>query len=125
MAKEDNLTPFTGADDPHRQNGRPKGVPNRSTILNYLLFEADIDEMGIITNPPSWYEKVKPKNLYQVMTLAMASKAMSGDSKAFAVLNKAMGDKIQIEGDMNIALVEFVNSGKKNADNSKNSSKDS
>lgn len=124
MANNENLRPAKKG-EVRNPKGRTPGVPNRANILQFLLFEADIDEMGIITNKPTWYDKVKPKNLYQVMTLAMASKAMSGDSKAFAALNKAMGDKIQIEGDLNVALVEFVNSGKKNADDSKNSSKDS
>jgi len=76
--------------------GRPKGIPNRKEILDYFLFEADINDMGVINNPPEWFDKVKPKKMYEVMTIAMGTKAMSGDEKAFNALNKALGEQVDI-----------------------------
>lgn len=91
MANPQNLTvPAKG--EVRNPNGRPKGSVNRKTILNYLLFEADIEQLGIIKNKPDWWGKVKPRTVYEVMTVAMAAKAMSGDTRAFNALNKALGE---------------------------------
>lgn len=37
MANLKNLKPFTGANDPRRSNGRPKGIPNAKTRWNKIL----------------------------------------------------------------------------------------
>lgn len=103
----DNLIPPVKGEI-RNPNGRPAGVPNRKSILQYILFDADIDEMGIIKNKPEWWGKVKPKSLYEVMTIAMGAKASSGDSNAYKALNKALGDRVEVEGNLNVALVEFI-----------------
>lgn len=81
-----------GAGESGNPKGRPKGTPSRKTILEYYLFEADMAEMDIKVSKAAWGNKVKPTKLYEVMTLAMAIKAMNGDHKAFDALNKALGD---------------------------------
>lgn len=86
--------------------GRIKGTMNRKTILHYLLFEADIDGMGIVKNKPSWWDKVGPKTLYEAMTVAMGVKALSGDERAFSALNKALGDRVDLtSGDLPIPIL--------------------
>lgn len=90
--------------------GRPVGTPNRKTVLNYLLFEADINELGVISKKPEWYDKVKPKTFYELMTVAQAIKASGGDTAAYQALNKAMGDILDVTGDIKLrgATIEFV-----------------
>ena len=91
MANEQNLTPVQPG-QVLNPKGRGKGVPNRKTILNYMLFEANLEDLIEPTQKPSWWDKVKPKNLYEAMTMAMAVQAMAGNTKAFSALNKALGD---------------------------------
>lgn len=94
----DNLIPPKKG-EVRNPNGRPKGIPNRKDILNYLLFESDVNEMGVITNKPSWWDKVKPRTLFETMTLAQAIKATSGDTQAYSALNKALGDTLDLTTD--------------------------
>lgn len=105
MANEQNLTPVQPG-QVLNPNGRPKGSPNRKTILNFLLFEADLETLGIEpTNKPAWWDKVKPKNLYEAMTMAMAINAMSGDNKAFNSLNRALGEYQIAEQNLNVVHI--------------------
>ena len=87
--------------------GRPKGLISRKTILEYFLFEADIDKLGIVKNKPAWWDDVKPKKIYEVMTIAMAQKAMSGDDRAFNAINRALGENIDLTSAGE--KIEFVN----------------
>ena len=64
MNSYNNLKPFTGANDPRRQNGRKKGSKNLSTIVNELLdtdmslTEPISDEMKqYFSNSPTTYAK--------------------------------------------------------------------
>lgn len=41
MANEQNLKPFTGADDPRRMNGKPKGTIHLSTHIQNMLDDED------------------------------------------------------------------------------------
>ncbi len=86
-------------------NGRPKGVPNRKTILNYLLFESNLEDLIEPDKKPKWWDKVKPKNLYEAMTMAMAVQAMSGDTKSFNALNHALGDQILNEQSLSVVHI--------------------
>lgn len=72
--------------------GRPNGVPNRKTILEYYLFEADLSELGLMSRKPKWLDRVKPGTVYEAMTAAQAIKSIQGDTFAFNSLNKALGD---------------------------------
>ena len=105
MAGIDNLTPVKKG-QVLNPNGRPKGALSKKTILNFLLFHADIDEMGIVKNKPDWWDKIKPKTIYEVMTLAQATKAMSGDTNAYKAINDAMKD-YNIDG--STININFIN----------------
>lgn len=109
MANEQNLTPVQPG-QVLNPNGRPKGVPNRKTILNFLLFQADIEEMEIFSNKPSWWHKVKPKTLYEMMVMARAIQAVKADdegTRAFSALNKALGDVTSINDGEAIEVVHI------------------
>jgi hypothetical protein len=67
-------------------------VPNRKTILKYILLEADIDDLGLVVKKPAWFGRVKPKSVYEAMVAAQAIKSMQGDTLAFNSLNKALGE---------------------------------
>ena len=98
--------------------GRPKGTPNRKDILKWVLFDMDVNEAGIIQNKPAWYDKVKPRKLYEVMTLAQAIKASGGDTQAYAALNKALGDVVELGGEIRVkgATIEFADHPKETED---------
>ncbi len=104
MANDQNLIPAQPG-EVRNPNGRPKGSVNRKTILNWLLFEADLEQMELITKKPAWFDKVKPKTLYETMTIAMAIQAMSGDTKAFNALNRALGEYQINEENINVVHI--------------------
>ena len=45
MANEQNLKPFTGADDPRRANGPPKGTKHLSTWIQDMLNDEEFETM--------------------------------------------------------------------------------
>ena len=104
MANDQNLIPAQPG-EVRNPNGRPKGSVNRKTILNWLLFEADLESLDLITKKPGWFDKVKPKTLYETMTIAMAIQAMSGDTKAFNALNRALGEYQINEENINVVHI--------------------
>ena len=91
MGNLDNLKPFKPGRSGNSK-GRPKGVPNRKTILNYLLFEANLNKLGLIADKPEWFDKVKPRTAYEAMTAAQTIKSIQGDTFAFNSLNRALGE---------------------------------
>lgn len=78
-----NLKPFTGADDPRRQNGRKKGSKNLSTIVIDLLSE-DINPNLPINGPVSDYltENEQSVTYAKAVALSMIIKAINGDVRA-------------------------------------------
>lgn len=102
----DNLIPASKG-EVRNPNGRPKGVPNRKTVLNYFLFEADLEGLGLNNpnNKPSWWDKAKPRNIYEAMTIAMAVKAMSGDVGSYNAINRALGEYQIQEKDLNVVHI--------------------
>ncbi len=93
-----NLKPFTGTDDPRRQNGRKKGSKNLSTIVGELLeanmsLREPIDEglKGYLQNSPTTYAKA--------IAIAMIIKAINGDVKA-ANWVSAYADKQPAQDDL-------------------------
>lgn len=45
MANEQNLKPFTGADDPRRMNGKPKGTKHISTWIQEMLNDEEFETL--------------------------------------------------------------------------------
>jgi hypothetical protein len=92
MANLQNLKPFTGIDDPRRQNGRPKGSKNLATVVRELENE-DFDWSKI----PS-----KRKNLsgspWQAIVYTAIAKALKGDIRAMEWLRQSGYDnKLVVE----------------------------
>lgn len=83
MANEQNLKPFTGVDDPRRQNGRSKGSKNLATIVRELENE-NFD----------WSQPyIKQKNLtgtpWRAIVAVALSQALDGNIFAAEWLRKA------------------------------------
>lgn len=99
MANEQNLKPFTGADDPRRHNGRPKGRRNLSTIVRDIL-EDEIDWTLVpIKNATELSERYKDKRAWEAMVYVAFAQAMTGNMKAADWLSKAgYGNKLEVSG---------------------------
>lgn len=95
MANEQNLVPFTGADDP-RRGKKPKGVPHSKTRLRRLL---EITEN--LTNPIT--KEVEGFTVAEQLDLAQIVKARQGDTRAYnALMDRFEGKPTQIV-DMNVS----------------------
>ena len=83
MANTNNLKPFTGADDPRRQNGRKKGSKNLSTIVIEMLSQ-DISPNLPINGPVSDFltENEQSATYAKAVALSMIIKAINGDVRA-------------------------------------------
>lgn len=82
MANMDNLKPFTGGDDPRRQNGRKVGSKNVITMTRELL-ESDVDFRLPINQEIKDYLGNNNRTSYmQAITLSMLVKAINGDVRA-------------------------------------------
>lgn len=81
MAKLNNLKPFTGVDDPRRQNGRKKGSKNLSTIVNELL-GANMSLTEPINEGLRQYFRNSPTTYAKAIATAMIIKAINGDVRA-------------------------------------------
>ena len=97
MINNKNLKPFTGANDPRRQNGRKKGSKNLSTIVRELLDEPInqnfIDNKaitGLLGNSQATYSKA--------LALAMIIKAINGDVRAATWVVSFIDDQSEEEG---------------------------
>lgn len=93
MANEQNLIPFTGADDPRRMNGKPKGTKHISTYIQEALtdpnFELKLKDGTILKEMP----------IKAIIKTAVA-KSVSGDTRAMEWLAKhGYGEKLRIEVD--------------------------
>lgn len=82
MTTSTNLKPFTGADDPRRQNGRKKGSKNVSTLVREMLnreidFRLPIDESfkDIASNNAS-------TTYMEAIVMSMIIKSLNGDVRA-------------------------------------------
>lgn len=85
MANNENLKPFTGADDPRRMNGKPKGMEHSSTRLKRLL---SLSEK--MANPVTG--EIEGFTVLEQMDLALIIKARKGDIKAYqAVMDRLEG----------------------------------
>lgn len=94
MANEQNLKPFTGADDPRRGH-KQKGVPHSKTRLKRLL---ELTEN--LTNPIT--KEVEGFTVAEQLDLAQIIKARKGDTRAYeAILDRLEGRPVQTT---NVAL---------------------
>ena len=76
-----NLKPFTGADDPRRQNGRKKGSKNFSTIVGELLANP-INPDIINSDHMRGYPENSPATYATALAYSMIIKAINGDVRA-------------------------------------------
>lgn len=104
----DNLKPFTGADDPRRSNGRPKGVLNSKTRLERILNLIEKHK-----NPVTG--EIENFTVAEVLDLKQIVKARQGDTKAYqTIMDRLEGKPSQAVdmttngNDINIALVKFI-----------------
>ena len=85
MANEQNLKPFTGADDPRRGH-KKKGTKHLSTIIQELANDIDWDKTTLKNKDEL---KVKyGKNGFKAVAYVALTKAMTGDTKAMEWLAK-------------------------------------
>jgi len=108
MANEQNLKPFKKGNDPRRNvTGANKGVPHSKTRLKRLL-ELTEDMENPVT------KEIEGFTIAEQMDLAQIIKARKGDTRAYdSLLDRLEGKPKQdvnmnMEGGLNIALVEFV-----------------
>lgn len=76
-----NLVPFSGKDDPRRQNGRKKGSKNLSTIVKELL-EGNMSLTEPINKEMKDYFSNSPTTYKTAIVKAMIIKAINGDVRA-------------------------------------------
>ena len=102
MANEQNLKPFTGADDPRRHNGRPKGRKNLATIVRELENEDfDWDKLAIIADNEKLKKAIDKLKQYgspwRAITIRALIDSLGGDKKAMEYLRKSgYGDKLDV-----------------------------
>ena len=95
MANNENLVPFTGADDPRRMNGRPKGSKNLATIVRELENEEFDWSLVPIKGDKETVKKIGAP--WKAIVFTALSKACDGDVKAMEWLRKSgYGDKLDI-----------------------------
>ena len=88
MAREDNLKHFTSEYQP-KNNGRPKGSKNRSTIARYWL-----EVQQSLKNPLTGQNETMSQE--DLMTLALIKKARAGDVNAYkALMDSGYGAPVQ------------------------------
>ena len=88
MAKEDNLKKFTSEYQP-KNNGRPKGSRNRSTIARKWL---EVNQS--LKNPLTGENETMSQE--DLMTLALIKKAREGDVSAYkALMDSGYGAPLQ------------------------------
>lgn len=80
MNQINNLKPFTGKDDPRRQNGRVRGSKNKKTLVRDIL-DSEIDPT-LPFNGSLSRALVKSKTYREAIVMAMVIKAMDGDVRA-------------------------------------------
>lgn len=78
-----NLIPFTGADDPRRQNGRTKGSRNIATIVRDLLSEdMDLELIDDISLKQSIVNRNSPTTYAEALSESMVVRALNGNVRA-------------------------------------------
>lgn len=95
MANPENLIPFSGADDPRRMNGKPKGTRHLSTIIREIM--EDIDWSKTTLKNKEQLQAQYGKRGWDAMVYVAYTKAMTGDSQAMKFLaENGFGKNIDI-----------------------------
>jgi len=107
MANEQNLIPAVKGEPSRNPKGRPKGSFDRVTIIRRVL-DMPLDDLLDEDERPAWLKKQRKKTVYEAMNIRMALSSINGDTQAYNALTKALGDKIDVNIDYPVALVEFI-----------------
>lgn len=81
-----NLKPFTGADDPRRQNGRKKGQINRRTAIRNLLSQEIDPRLLLDDKAKEKAESLKGRTYFEAILHTLANQAISEDTRASDLL---------------------------------------
>lgn len=113
---QSNLVPFTSGDDPRRNNGRPKGAKNWSTVVQDLLENEEFLDK-LYKKKPDWFEHLPKKNGHAAVAAAMMVKSLKGDEKAAKWLRETgYGNKLDVTSDgkpiQPIAVIDLSNANK-------------
>jgi hypothetical protein len=107
MPNPQNLKAFTGANDPRRSNGRPKGTLNLSTHIQNVLNDEEFDTY--IEHPTKGRIEFKGAPILAIITVAVR-KAVGGDDKAREWLAKyGYGASIEVNSEEINVKYEIVN----------------
>lgn len=110
-----NLKPFTGADDPRRVNGAPKGTKHIATWIKDMLNDEEFETL--LTHPIKGYVEFKGAPLKAIIETAI-KRAIAGDYRWADWLAKhGYGTKIihDVDEDAPLALVRFVDAPTKDS----------
>lgn len=88
----DNLKPFTGADDPRRQNGRKKGSVNRRTVIRELLSSEVEPNLLFNKETQARFKDMKNKSYLEAVTLTLLNQALNGEAQASNILLRELRD---------------------------------
>ena len=82
----ENLRPFTGPDDPRRQNGRKKGQINRKTTVRNFLNQ-EIDPRFLINDKARERSKeLKGKTYLEAILYTLANQALGENTRASDII---------------------------------------
>ena len=81
-----NLKPFTGANDPRRQNGRKKGQINRATVIRNFLAQEPDPRLLISYQAKERAGKLKNKTCLEAVLYTLADQALSENTRASDIL---------------------------------------
>lgn len=95
MANPENLKPWPKGTSGN-PNGRPKGVKNLSTLIQQLLADEKLmDTVVKNKKKPEYWDSLPNKNMASAVIMAIAIKALQGDTQAAAWIAKyGYGDKL-------------------------------
>lgn len=99
MANPQNLKPFTGADDPRRMNGKPKGTKHLSTWIQELMNDEEFETY--VQDAKEGWKPYKGAPVKAIVRVAML-KALSGDNKWAEWIGKfGYGSKLDVTSNGN------------------------
>lgn len=81
-----NLKPFTGANDPRRQNGRKKGQINRRTVIRELLTREIDPSLLLGESTRGWANNLSNRSYLEAVIYTLANQAIGGDTRASDLL---------------------------------------
>jgi hypothetical protein len=92
VANPQNLKPFTGADDPRRSNGKPKGTKHLSTWIQEMMNDEDFETY--LQDAKDGWKPFKGAPVKAIVRVAMI-KSLAGDKQwADWLANHGYGQKM-------------------------------